>query len=381
MKNFRFVSKLAAACLLTFVLLIFNWDRVEMENRAFVITIGIDTSGEDDARFEVSMNIVDTEAMERGSENTPVIKRKANGESLAMAMEQIGAKISETVYYGHTKAIVLGESLLNDEDMLRETVDTLSRKNEINIKAIVMSTDKSSEDVLEAKPSEHGLLGVYLSNFYNNNNANTASRLVKLDLERLISSLESDHSVVIPKISLEGEGEEQEIIIGGVAVVKDFCLAGYVDEEKMEGFLWMMENAAGASVSIDIERGHMTYLVEKSKVKISFYEKNGHLHCLVRLNTKGSIEGARFMGDSLFDAGKITELQQQFADEIYSQTEETINVFHDEFGVDGFGLKEILRKKEWKLYEKYAEDWEESFENMDVTIDVDVTIGNTGSIK
>ena len=392
MRSTGFLFKFLTIGAMLFVLLSFNWDRIELEGRAFVVAIGIDAADEGNGsnKFQVSMSIADVAAMEGvGGDADVAVLRVAEGESLACAMGQIDAKMSAKVYYGHTKAVVLGESILKDEGLLRETVDTLSRKNEINTKCIVMATDAAAKDILAAKPKEQSLLGVYLSGFYNNNNANTAAAVVKLDLEGLIEGLRGTQSAVIPKVSLEEEGEGREtskdVAISGVAVLKDFVLAGYVPDEDMAGFLWLMENAAGAQVAVDTGNGSITLLVQNSKVKISFGEADGQLHCMVKLRAEGSIEGASFMEDYFYEAETMQQLQKDFAGKIREEIEEILRVFQQNLGVDGFGLKEQLYKKDWRLYQEYLDrarcDWQTAFEDMAFRVDVDVTIRNAGPVK
>jgi len=391
MRGFSFSAKFIIIGVLLFALLSFNWDRTELEARAFVVAVGIDISDEDENRFEVSMSIADVAAMEGGGGDADVaVLRVADGESLACAMGQINAKICDTVYYGHTKAVVLGESILADEALLREVVDTLSRKNEINIKCIVMAAgeDAVAKDILAAKPQEESLLGVYLSGFYNSNNVNAAANVVKLDLEGLIEGLRSTESAVIPRVKLEEEEESKEVEISGVAVLRDFALAGHIDDDDMSGFLWLMEDASGAQVAVESGDGHITLLVQRSKAKLDFGESESdrrHLYCTIELRVEGSIEGARFMDDNLYDTEVMQQLQNDFAIKICEEIEDILHIFQQDLGVDGFGLKEMLRKKNWQLYQAHmlqAEgDWQTVFEGTTFVVDVDVIIRNAGAVK
>lgn len=380
MQSFKFFGKFFLAAALIFALLSFNWDRIELENRAFVITIGIDATDEEGQPFEVSMSIADTKAMEKDGQESPDTMRSARGESLAHAMGQTETATSDKIYFGHTKAVVLGEGLLKSEKLLKETIDTLARNNEINIKAIVMATNKKAAEILEAKPKEQDLLGVYLSSFYNNNNANPAAAAVKLDLEGLDSQLLNSESALIPKITLEeGEGEDKTTAISGVAVVRDFALAGYIEEEAMRGFLWLMENGAGTRIPIEVEGGHVTFLTAKSKPKLSFYEEDGRLNCLVKLKAQGSIQGAS--SDKAIDASSIAAWQEDFAKKIKTEIEESFDILRTEFAIDGLGIKDLLRKKERDLYQEYGSDWSKTFEHMSLVTDIEVLITNTGSTK
>ena len=380
MRGFNFFSKFVIIGMLLFALLSFNWDRTELEGRAFVVAIGID-AGDENNRFEVSMSIADVAAMEGegGAEDVAVL-RVASGQSLAYAMGQINAKISDTVYYGHTKAVVLGESILTDEGLLLEVVDTLSRKNDINIKCIVMATDGPAKDILAAKPREQSLLGVYLSGFYNSNSVNTAASVVKLDLEGLTEGLRDTACAVIPKVAIEDE----EVVISGVAVLKDFTLAGHIPDEDMAGFLWLMENAAGAQVAVETTGNGLptpiTLLVQQSKAKFAFDAADGRLFCAIKLRAEGSIEGARFMDDHLYDAQTMQQLQNDFANTIRDEILDILHVFQGDFGVDGFNLRNLLHKKDHRLFQAFL-PWQAAFEDMVFSVDVDVLIRNAGPVK
>jgi len=401
--------KIVAVLALLVTLLSFNWDRIELESRAFVVTLGIDSADTDDARFEVSMNIAHTADKEGGGTNS-VIMRRAQGDSLAHAMGQLEASISEKVYFGHTKAIVLGEAVLQDASLLREVVDTLSRNSEIGIGTIVTATDKKAAEVLAARPKEQGLLGVYLSGFFNSKSpgskgsANTASSAVKLDLEHLDLHLLTSGGVLIPLITLESDDEadndddggstdnsdsetdsaDKEVIINGVAVVRDYALEGYISQDDMRGFLWLAESAAGTRVALETDSGHVTMLISTSSVRYGFSEKDVALVCRVTLKAEGSIQGMDYAdrADALFGPDKMVMYQSDFADEIRAEAMAVLDILQD-YAVDGLGLKERLRKKDRALFHRFASDgdWCAAYESMAFEVDVDVVIRNAGAVK
>jgi len=394
--------KIIAAVVLVIALLSFNWDRIELESRAFVVTLGIDGSENDDARFEVSMNIAHTADRESGGTDE-VILRRAEGDSLAHAMGQVEAAISEKVYFGHTKAIVLGEAVLQDAGLLREVVDTLSRNNEINIKATVVATDETAAELLAARPKKQGLLGVYLSGFFNSNlnSTNSAASAVKLDLEHLDLNLLISGSVLIPLITLDSDEDDdsaedadngdksadagdKEVIISGVAVVRDYVLSGRIEQSCMGGFLWLKQDAAGTRVVLEKSDNdsRLTFLTRHSKARKHFIEENGVLHCRIALNVEGGIQAADYLGDSglHFDSQGMAAYEDDFAAKIKAEAEELFEQLQ-ELGVDGLGLKEALRKKDRTLYRKFASNWHTTYAEMVFKVDVNVKIRNAGAIK
>jgi len=121
-------------------------------------------------------------------------------------------------------------------------------------------------------------------------------------------------------------------------------------------------------------------LVAGSKARLSFYEENGKIHCKVRLKAEGSIEGSAFMDSRLFDAQALANYEAIFSDKIQDKIGEIFHIFQD-IGVDGLGLHEQVRKKEWKLYQRHEDDWPQAFREMALSLDVEVKIRNTGAIK
>jgi len=249
-----------------------------------------------------------------------------------------------------------------------------------------MAADGKASDILGTKPHQQGLLGVYLSSFYNSNDTNTASSAVKLDLEDLVAGLMVDGSAVIPRIMLDGKEDDDaedskgdEFAISGIALIRDFALTGHIAEDAMGGYLWFLENAAGTQIAIDVDEGHLTFLTTKSKAGARFYENDGKLHCHVTLKAEGSIEGAVFLKDRLFDAEVLTAHENAFAAKIHEELADIFYAFQ-EAGVDGLGLHELIRKHRWALYQRF-DNWPQAFAEMIFTADVDVKIHNTGAVK
>jgi len=357
LRNKKLISKFVAIGVVMFALMAFNWDRTEMEDRAFVVTIGIDKG--EDAPFEVTMSILDAEAME-GGEEAPRVLRHATGDCPASAMGQIGATISRSVYFGHTKAIIIGKGVLNDADKMQKTVDALSRNNDINMRTVVMATDKRAAEIMEAKPEAHQMLGIYLAGFYSKANTNAAALVVKADLEQLAADFRNSGTTIIPKVTLEGEGDDAEIKIGGVALLKNQSLAGFIDEEQMAGYLWIKENAQGLQLTAD----SATIKIERSKPKIRFIEENGRLICNIKVDVTARLEAGR----------NSEEAARNFELKIKSEMQETFRVFQKKYTADGFGLQEILRKHHPNLYKKYAKNWDRTFAQMRFTTDIELKI-------
>ena len=78
----------------------------------------------------------------------------------------------------------------------------------------------------------------------------------------------------------------------------------------------------------------------------------------------------------------IPKLQQNFEREIARNCAATINTFQNKYKTDVFQFCQTIQADEPAYWEKVSGDWEDSiFPNMDVIIDVDVSIQLTGTSK
>jgi hypothetical protein len=220
--------------------------------------------------------------------------------------------------------------------MMKQTTQTLSSKNEINIRTLIMATDLTAAQILETEPKPpENLLGTYLSGFYSKNNTNTAALVVKKDLESLAAACPD----IIPKITIINTDKEEELKIGGVAVLKDYAFKGFVDEDDMAGYLWLTENAAG----LRIVQNDATLLIEKSKPKISFFKKENEdkLYCLAEVKVRGYLEGG--------PQNNLQNPETIFAQKIEKEIEQIFNILQNEYNTDGLRLTEQLRKRHPRL--------------------------------
>ncbi|MCL2855617.1 MAG: hypothetical protein FWE21_08365 [Defluviitaleaceae bacterium] len=334
MRNKKFALKFVAISAVSLALLTFNWDRVEMENRAFVVVMGIEAGEGDKTSFSVYLSVVDAPALENGGEDAPKLLYQAEGASLSHALSQAGGGMSDRLYYGHTKAIVIHKDALENPRMVREIADTLSQKGEINIRTIVMATDKPVSEILQTKPKGGNLLGTYLSNYFGGDGANVASLAIKADLEGFDASLRRDGTAVLPKITLEGGGDGKEINIGGIFALKNFAYIDSIPEELLAGQIWVKENAGGMELVLD---DHTALQIIRSRPKITFAMGGDNLICHVKIQATGNLVGLHSLRNN-------SELNADFTKKIESQITTTHGLFQY-MGVDGLMLTETLHKK------------------------------------
>ena len=400
------------------------YDKVELEDRGLVMTIGIDkyqresmsedrsdnqesqSSGESNNynmagyseqsgqnsseanteilkfenengnnRFTVTINKANIQNLigESESENHTII---VNHETIAGAINIMNLYSNQNMYLGYAEAVVLGETLLEDEELFREAIDTLERNREISREIFVVSTKGSAKDVLSESIKSDKVLGMFVSKFYKNNNSIGSARVFHKNLESLSKSLYRTENAIIPKLEID----DGNVKLNGVAIIKDFRLKQWLNATSIKGYLWILGKGEGITISTKINDTYVPLNINKNTKRINFSEDNGKLICEVDLKISGTIEGYNFAKGGLFDKDLLDKLSLKYKKIIKNEIEETFHLFQNVYLIDAFELFELLQKKDYSLYTKYK-DLENSFNSMQMRTNVTVEITSIGSIK
>jgi len=370
------VRKLKAVlcCVLPLLLLGACRDGVELENRGFVISIGVDKT-EDDL-FAVSLSLPNAAAIagKDGGEGGQILKKAESG-ALPGAMQLADAYTGQTMYYGHTKIAVFGRECLRDAGMMRQAFDALERNGELSKKLLILAADGTAADILNAESAEEPLIGTFVADFYKNN-ANKLRVTVQTDLEAALGALRATGGAVIPHIGVE----DGQVKLSGAAVLVDYALAGWLDETQTRGWLWFHGAGNASQVVVEYEGLHVPFDVQTCASQLAFEARDGRLVCRVSIDVKGGIE-AFTVEDGTLGSETQAALECLVGGTIAEEVCAVFELLRDEYQTDVFDLRESLHKWNAPLYRAYSADWPGAFREMEIEAQVDVTALRTGVVK
>ncbi|MDR1914532.1 MAG: Ger(x)C family spore germination protein [Clostridiales bacterium] len=372
MKNYWVLLIIALAALT----LSFRNDKVELEDRGLVVALGIDRTADNKFAVTVSMpNIL--EMKEAPIADKSKLVKTANDGSISGALHNINT--SQNLYMGQTKMLVLGRELLNDADFLRQSIDSMERSREVSHKLYLLAAkEQSAEDILSLKLEGESMIGITIDNYYDSG-GEAATKFSKT-LGEVISDLRSTGDTLIPIISADTTDEESgsgHIGIGGCAVIKDFKLSRYLNEEETRGYMWLTADNHGSVVN---SPDNIPLRVYHSKPRISFENINGKINCHVKLSVKGSIDEYNFSEEDLDAPFRLEEYAAAFENIIADEIKNTADILRRN-GADVYCFKEMLRKKDYKLYADIEQEFETHFRDMVIIPYVNVDIISVGTIK
>lgn len=295
------------------------WDKKDPEDRAFIITLGVDTAAENGCHFTFAPANIETGEAETYA---------AESETLSGAVAQVDTYTSRKTDLGQLKTVILGEGLLRDSARLDALLGELERSQAVSEKVMLLAADSAAACVEKAM-KEDSKTGLFLWDFYKNT-AEEVAVTKGIDLDTFLTErTERGGNGVLPRIRAEGE----RLRLGGGMAVSARG-ASILNEEEERGYLFLLGDAEGAVLEGKYETAVLPLAVTKTKADYDFQAAGDTVLCTVTLPVEGTLQGGR---GELLSAEQKTELESIFSASIKEEVEHTIKTALSE-GVDFLGI-------------------------------------------
>jgi hypothetical protein len=196
------------------------WDKVEIEDRAFVMAIGIDTSNQV-KNYIVTFQFPNVKQVSSaaggggGGGGQPNFSISEVGDTVFSASRHISTRLDKRLFLGHTKAVILGKDVVSDRNKFLEVLDTLDRSYELSRKLRLLVADGKAQDILLKNYKFDPDIGVYIDDIFKQ--YNRTSIFPNLDYNKITKSLhDTNGNAIIPVIS----SGKDELKIAGSAIIK-----------------------------------------------------------------------------------------------------------------------------------------------------------------
>ena len=328
------IKRVAPAGLVLLLLLTGCFDKVEIEDRAFVVAMAVDRVGEDYA-ISVSIPLIKKD-VDSENEEPPHIKT-ATAPTIAQALKTLDAEFDKTLYYGQAKLLILGEDLLTNRPMAEKAIHTLAENKEIDLRINVVAYQGDPVDILHQKPPGESLSGLFVADIYKHKDKLGGTSFA-LDLERLSNAYPGGAVVplITPDLKLEGAWANGQ----------------HLDKEAMQGFLWCKASGNKDIILAVPVNGQLEPItIKKHQVKTSFTQLgNGQLQANINIEVTAS-QNPPALGHIIRQQAQSTFDMLQF---------------------DAYSWLDQLRKTDYKLYQTHREHWHDVFNHMVANIQVNI---------
>jgi len=333
------------------------WDKTEIENRAFVVAIGIDKAEEAGERYTVTLSLPAPSDGKEGDEDDPPHIKKASAQTVTEAIKKIDAETDTPLYFGQAKMLVLGESLLQEPALVQSALDVFNRHQEIDRAMYVLAAHGLGADVLTATPPGDALPGRYIAAIYRDNHKIGGTSL-SMSLEKLVTHMTYKEAVLLPSL----EERDKKLSLSGAALVFNSGKVGQLSAEDLCGYLWCFDGGGtGAIVTPIMEGRPIPFKVKKHTANVHFAEQGERLYAHIKVELTGRIEECPNGSVLLERHGYRRHIMGLVEETVKDEILRTADRMQREFRLDGYHWLEAMRKRQYHLYRIYAPRWDDVF--------------------
>ncbi len=387
------------------------YDKVELEDRDFILTIGIDKYIEEE---QSSMNNTDEQSSETSEQNSnSTIQSRENiienglknnrftvtlsipdpyavtnhddeveriiyghGETITSAINEISTNSGTYLDFAQTKVLILGKSLLEDKELFKQTIDAIERNKRLSRKVLVLGTEHNAKDIMLAEVKDVKILGYFLSNYYSSNktaNAHSSNQ----SLLSLIQSLEKSNDAIIPLVAIK----DNQLNLSNALAIKDFIWKDIIYSEHLQGYTIMNpDENAPVFITTEYEDFFIPLRSTKRKIDTSIRNENNELYYDIDIKIEGNINEFSFGEDSLLDKDTLKKLEDSFNKSIEIDILNTFYFFQNEASIDGLNIIDEMYKNNYQLYKLYEDtDDDNLLKLFKPKVTVTTTINSVGS--
>lgn len=393
--NIKNIKKLIPV-LLVICLLSGCWDKVEIDRRSFVLTLGIDAGEEiskvkdlkklkpDEPFTDNNMKVLNiTYAFPDISQLSPEKGGVAEDKSInvdAYSMEDAFSKAtsrsSREISFGHSKLILFGTGLFAYPDVAKEVLDYLQRQPAVNRNTLVVIAEGKVEDYIKNKTLTEKNIQGYISGLVENSDRN--SSIIPLDLNEFLQNLSETGNAIMPLLSKE-EGNKGLQLLGS-GIIKNYEFKGTLSPTETSNVKMVRGKLKGGKKVIYKDGHPIDFEIDGMERKIKVTGEDNKLIFNIDINLEGEIKGY-YLKEEIYSENVLEEIENNFNKALKEEMETTVKMIQGKYGVDVFGLSNYVQRYHPKVWNKIKDNWEEAFVNSVVKVDIKCHIRRIGVSK
>lgn len=365
------------------------WDSVEIDRKAFVSAIGVDSGEEvnlkeskalvngnkkiDDLKLvRITYSFPDIRNMDTQKGTTEKLSLTIDGYSLTDAYIKAISKTSRNLHFGHSKLLIISEEFFEHPDLVNEFMDYIERTPSINRAMAVAVSEGRAEELLALKPMMEDGIDNYIISLLGN--SSTFGNFKPVSVTKYIEMIKNDGIAILPLFSKNGDNDAT--LKGGI-IIDNFSVKEKLSIKDMDN-LQILKGNIGACKKVIVKDNHpIDYYIKEVSTKLKPELINNQLYINYIVETKGDLSGYYSNGSSLNDVG-IKEIEDDLNKAIGRELLDTTEYIREGMKLDILGIKENLEKYHPMLWKDIKDQWPNTFYNSKFSITVSTSIKTIG---
>jgi len=317
---------------------------------------------------------------------------EATGKTFYEALRKITLRSPKRLYISHIKIFIIDEKIARKS--IQELIDYPIRETEFRAEFyIFVSKDTKASDILKVVTPLKAFSSNAIEDYIEISSEILGKNQIITYTDFLHNYMEEGLENVVNGLYIKGDVKQGEniddlkktnidaiIYLGNIGVFKNDKLLGWLTEDESYGYNFITNKIDTAIINIPCDKDKYIAVEilsstssiktkikdEKASgsVKVKGYGLIGEVNCPIDLNDEKVIE-------------KIREDTNSYVKKLI---EDTITSVQQKYKSDIFGFGQQVHKKEYKTWHKVKKNWDNIFENMGITVDVNYELPEEGTI-
>lgn len=275
------------------------WDSKPIQNMVYVTAIGLDYEGGNYIVHVQTLNfsnVAKSENFQIGK-NVPVWIGRGQGKTVSEALSSIYATSQVRVYWGHVRAIICSDGILNATESVRQAYDAINRYREIRYNILVYGTKEpmlkifTQKSIFNFSPLE-SIMDTPEDSY------SQRSFIPPQYGYRLIAEVsEPGRTAMLPSLSTvddswtEDKNKKSMFKVDGAYMINNQETKGWYSENDLKGARWLYNKMKRAVVNIPDKGDPIAALVLKlPKHRIETYLENGELRFNIAVEVQAYVD-------------------------------------------------------------------------------------------
>lgn len=372
------------------------WDKVEIDKRLFISTIGIDIakdiSKEKKLKDKKPEEIIPNEELKKINVgysfpdlgNFSTQKATIQGDqslevdaySMDGALTQASMKSGRYIYLDHTRLIILSRDLLQYEETFKEIIDYIQRQPKINRKMYMIMSDGSPKEFVKGKIPIDKHIEVYINGVLDN--AEKSAAAIPVTLNELLIMNSSRNIGMMPIMRLNGD--TNEVVLSGTAVLKNNKLKGSLNELQTANLELLRGEAKGIKSVLSYNGHPIDYEINgiNKKTKVSYDEK---LHINIDLEIEGKGNSGYLGEQETLKGDKVKDIEELFNKKISGECDQLCQLIKGNLNSDLIEVSNHIEKFNPTIWNEIKDNWDDVFKESDIKVSVKSHIRQLGVIR
>lgn len=367
------------------------WDKIEIDQRAFVLAIAVDKPEKSD---NLESSIV--EGMGKSIDDKDMIKaifympipsklqsgsvdtfsiEESDGINMTMALENLSMKFSRRMFLGQVKVILVGEEALKTPTIIKKLMDFIEREPDMGREASIAVVKGKTSELASVKPKFEKVFAAYMQGVFNN--ASSMFAPLNLSINNFLGNIRANKgNIVVPVATVE----KDKVAIDQLALIKDYKFSNYVDAKYLRPYSIITGGLKDGDVIIPYKQDNISLKITSCYTNTRLKEEDNKLNYNVNVRIEGDIDNYIFNEDILNDKD-VNNIKTKFETTIKDELNKVTDYFQNDIGIDYLKFGDYAKKHNYRIYEKYEKNWDQAFKKAKINYDVQIFIRRMGGTR